>query len=120
MYFSEIIAVKSGVIQGSVLGPLLFLLCAWDLDPVVQNSMILKYADDMKLFAAFPRDVASQQLIGDNLEDDLNGNQESSLKSLLNVTECKSTHLNHSNINKWFLPGCIHNDCIEQVLNIKI
>ena len=43
----------SGVPQGSVLGPLLFLLFVDDLDSVLCSSSILKFADDTKIYSVF-------------------------------------------------------------------
>ena len=43
--------VNSGVPQGSVLGPLLFILYVNDLDSVVKNSTIKLFADDVLLYA---------------------------------------------------------------------
>jgi len=47
---SEWIKVKSGVPQGSVLGPLLFLIYLNDIDDSV-CAKLLKFADDTKVFS---------------------------------------------------------------------
>ena len=47
--FSDLMEVLSGVLQGSVLGPLLFLLFVNDLLDWIISSMIM-FADDTKLW----------------------------------------------------------------------
>ena len=42
-------SVLSGVRQGSILGPILFLICINDLDDDI-TSKVLKFADDTKVF----------------------------------------------------------------------
>ena len=49
---SESASVRSGVPQGSVLGPLLYLCYSADLQHVVNDSTISMYADDSKLYKA--------------------------------------------------------------------
>ena len=58
---SREILVTSGVPQGSHLGPLLFLIFINDLPTVIQNSRILLFADDVKLFYSFSTDCAPLQ-----------------------------------------------------------
>ena len=65
-------SVKSGVPQGSVLGPLLFLCFSSDLQNVVKYSTISVYADDTKLF-----------------------------KEIQNLTDCQLLQIDLQNISKW-------------------
>ena len=50
---SKLINVVSGVLQGSVLGPLLFLLYTSELFSILENKLI-GYADDSTLMAVVP------------------------------------------------------------------
>ena len=51
--FSRLQDVLSGVPQGSVLGPILFLIFVNDIDTVV-SSHIQKFADDCKVYSSVP------------------------------------------------------------------
>jgi len=53
--------VLSGIPQGSVLGPLLFLIFINDLEVDIM-SMILKFADDTKIFRKVTNSAAGLQL----------------------------------------------------------
>ena len=59
-------SVLSGVLQGSVLGPILFLIYINDLDDDI-TSKVLKFAEDTKVFRKI-KSNADRQL----LQDDLN------------------------------------------------
>jgi len=57
----------SGVPQGSVLGPILFLIYINDLDSGVKN-WILKFADDTKIFSAVNND-SDRRLLQKDLDN---------------------------------------------------
>ena len=58
--------VKSGVPQGSILGPILFLVYINDLPDCIQNSKCFLFADDTKLLKSF-RDTRDEILMQDDL-----------------------------------------------------
>ena len=62
--WSNWISVWSGVLQGSVLRPLLFLIFINDLDEDI-NSTILKFADDTKIFREVRNSTDCSQLSAD-------------------------------------------------------
>ena len=66
--WSKLVNVVSGVPQGSVFGPLLFLLYTLELFPILENKLI-SYADDSTLMAVVPspgiRVAVAESLIRD-------------------------------------------------------
>jgi len=82
--------VLSGVPQGSVLGPLLFILYVNDLPGLVSSNMKL-FADDSKIF--------NLSANSSELQTDLNSVQAWSDRWLLkfNETKCKVIHFGHGN-----------------------
>ena len=56
---SDLLMLKSGVPQGSILGPLLFSIFMNDLPSVIEHGKIIMYADDTALMysATNPRDI---------------------------------------------------------------
>ena len=86
-------SVLSGVPQGSVLGPILFLVYINDLEEEVTGN-ILKFADDTKLFTKTKK-------IGDktNLQDDIDKLVKWSEKwqMLFNFGKCKCLHIGPGN-----------------------
>ena len=65
---SKLVNIVLGVMQGSVLGPLLFLLYTLELFSIVENKLI-SYADDSTLMAVVPspsvRVAVAESLISD-------------------------------------------------------
>ena len=85
--------VTSGVPQGSVLGPVLFLVYVDDLQEGLSSHM-LKFADDTKIF----RDVKSPQA-RNALQQDLNliGQWSEAWRMSFNVHKCSVMHFGHNN-----------------------
>ena len=97
--FSEPIDVVSGVPQGSVLGPMLFLLFVNDLPDWIQ-SKIKMFADDTKMWASIKIKEDSNILQKD--QDSLT---EWSKKWLLkfNAGKCKIMHIGHSIPTEYYM-----------------
>jgi len=83
----------SGVPQGSVLGPILFLIYINDLDESLFGD-ILKFADDTKIFSEVEKDADRQRL-----QDDINSLEIWSCKWQMefNTTKCKVMHVGRTN-----------------------
>ena len=88
-------SVLSGVPQGSVLGPILFLIYINDLDDSI-TSNVLKFVDDTKLFRKVNTDGDKQ-----HLQNDLDRLVKWSEKwqMLFNFGKCKCLHTGHGNLN---------------------
>ena len=91
--FSDWVEVSSGVPQGSVLGPLLFVIFVNDMDEGLYNC-ILKFADDTKLFGK-----VSTIADCDNLSNDLQLLYRWSEKwgMRFNTEKCKVMHIGRDN-----------------------
>ena len=102
-------SVLSGVPQGSVLGPILFLIYINDLDDDI-TSKVLKFADDTKVFRKIKSDTDRQQL-----QDDLNKLTEwyEKWQMLFNYGKCKCLHTGHGNEDAQYTMG-------DTVLNTTI
>ena len=87
--------VLSGVPQGSVLGPVLFLIFINDLDSVIVNH-VLKFADDTKDFGSINHADDSIKLQED-LNKLFNWSQDWQMK--FNVDKCKVMHLGRKNLH---------------------
>jgi hypothetical protein len=95
-------SVLSGVPQGSILGPLLFLIFINDIDEGIINRL-LKFADDTKLTGAVGTDDAVNRL-----QDDLNRLYQWSVdwQMLFNIDKCKVIHFGYNNKEAVYNMGC--------------
>ena len=93
----------SGVPQGSVLGPILFLIYIYinDLEDDI-SSKILKFADDTKVFRKVTNYTDKK-----SLQDDLDKLVKWSEKwqMLLNFGKCKCIHIGHGNMADEYTMG---------------
>ena len=83
----------SGVPQGSVLGPLLFVLCINDLPEVVGNNMKL-YADNSKILALVDT-IVERTSLQEDLDSILVWMRDWKMK--LNIAKSKVVHFDKSN-----------------------
>ena len=94
-------SVLSGVPQGSVLGPLLFVIYINDLDVDIV-SKLSKFADDTKLARGVGSDLEAK-----SLSDDLNKIYQSSVdwEMLFNTEKCTVMHMGSDNKKREYLLG---------------
>ena len=108
--FSDFCDIISGVPQGSVLGPLLFLLFINDLPQQIKNKVFL-FADDLKLIA--------NSLGKESVQEDLRSLEgwEETWDLRFNTDKCKALHLRvHDNpLNQYML----HGDVLEAIESEK-
>ena len=93
---SEWVFVKSGVPQGSVLGPLLFIIFIDDIDDCANTiSMLSKFADDTKAGHIINNndDIEKLQACIDRMADWAN-----KWAMKFNVEKCKVLHFGHNNL----------------------
>ena len=96
------VGVTSGIPQGSVLGPLCFLIYINDLPDVIDSSMKM-YADDAKIYG-----LADTQQNRDNIQKDIKAVEmwTKKWKLPLNIKKCKILHLGSKNQKeKYVLEG---------------
>ena len=103
---SQALPVTSGVPQGSIMGPMLFLLYANSLPGTVKSSHVAAFADDTKIFKSIksPTDATL-------LQDDLSNlaTWSSSTGLMFNESECKAQRITrrHNFVsNMYYLRGC--------------
>ena len=97
--YSNTAPVLSGVPQGSVLGPALFLIFVADVTHIIQNFISL-YADDSKLFSyILESDTEQLQHTQESLQEDINQLclWSDKMQMSFNTKKCHVLHLGHRN-----------------------
>ena len=113
--FSTEVKVTSGVPQGSVLGPLLFLIFINDLPECVKHSTTRLFADDCVLYRRIS--TASDASL---LQDDLTALQEWENTWLMEFHPSKCQVVNVTNKQKPIISSyTIHNEVLESVRSAK-
>ncbi len=92
--FSTPVSIASGVPQGSILGPLLFLCYINDLPEVLINSKAYIFADDAKIYLQFPSSESNQKLVQD-IERVFEWAESRYLK--ISYPKCSIMHIGHGN-----------------------
>lgn len=111
--------IESGVMQGSVLGPMFFSLFIDEIDECTNEGIIVKYADDIKLAATFNPHLSDEtQTVTENLQKSISLiNTWSKNNGLhLNITKTKSMHFGRKNHSNQYQMGNLD---IEQVTSFK-
>ena len=108
--------VPSGVSQGSVLGPLLFLVFVNDIDSCV-SSKLLKFADDTKVF----RVVSSLDAVN-KLRDDLRMLFQWSTDWMMffNLNKCSVMHLGFNNPRHCYYMGGLQLDVVKDEKDLGV
>ena len=113
---SERTTVTSGVPQGSILGPLLFLIYINDLDTDMQ-SKVLKFADDTKLCHRANGDEDNRVLQKDL---DLATNWTKRWQMEFNVKKCKIMHIGPTNQQAVYTMGNHKLDKVEEEKDLGV
>lgn len=105
--YSEIKQIKAGVPQGSVLGPVLYLLYTCDI-PVLENNTIATFADDTAIMAV---GVTHEEAV-EKLQAAINDVYDWTKKWRIKLNESKSTHIDFTNKKNAYHPVYINNNVI--------
>ena len=102
--YSEIKEIKAGVPQGSVLGPVLYLLYTCDI-PKLENDTIATFADDTAILAVGNNTTISTQ----KLQSAVNQINDWTNRWRIKLNETKSIHVNFTNKKIEHIPVNINN-----------
>lgn len=95
---SDTVRVTSGVPQGSILGPLLFILFINDVNTCFRNSKLLLYADDLKVFRPVTN-IQDCRLLQEDLDRFTYYCRKNKLQLSINKCSCISFTKNRNAIN---------------------
>jgi ribonuclease P/MRP protein subunit RPP40 len=109
-------AVTSGVPQGSVLGPILFIMFINDIEVGVCSN-VLKFADDTKLFGKVGSEENCKQLRAD-LRRLYNWSID--WQMLFNLEKCKIMHFGYNNPKNTFLLGSQILDSVKEEKDLGV
>ena len=90
--YSELKEINAGVPQGSVLGPVLYLLYTSDL-PKLENNTVATFADDTAILAV----GSSNEEATEKLQTAIDQMQKWTKKWRIHLNESKSVHVNFTN-----------------------
>jgi len=107
---SRFTAVNSGVPQGSILGPLLFIIFIYDLDDGVVNK-ILKFADDTKIVSKVASE-AQIKILQSDLHKMFNWSQD--WQMLFNTDKSKVMHFGFNSKEVDYILGNQRLNAVEE------
>ena len=119
--FSRRAEVLSGVPQGSILGPLLFVIYINDLDDHVSDSSLIKFADDIRLYLSFPNShsfIGGINLLQNDLSRILKWCDSWLLK--LNVPKCNCIHFGFSNPSYVYTLDNVPLRAVKEVVDLGV
>ena len=117
---SEAKEVISGVPQGTILGPLCFILYINSIENTVKEGSLSIYADDCKVFASFPI-TQVEPVLNNDLQRILDWAQKSQLS--LSIQKCSILHLGYNNPTREYilngLPLKSSRECLDLGVSIS-
>lgn len=112
--YSELKEIKAGVPQGSVLGPVLYLLYTSDL-PELENNTVATFADDTAILAVGNSNEESTEKLQAAITQIHNWTKRWRIK----LNESKSVHINFTNRRLEHIPVIINNQIVPYANTAK-